>query len=1410
MNILRGEIMEMKKRIDHCGVIFAGSIGRSSMIALLLCTFALAGLLTVGEAAAALQVKQGTFTKRTTTGTTAVTGVGFQPTAIIFYWTKQTTSNGTFAANISSGQGFAAFNGAAITQAATVVQVSDAVTTPSDANDYHANNAAIISLAITANITAIESRAVVQSFDADGFTMNWTITTAGSADIIHYVAIGGSDITNANVGTTSMFAATGNSSVTGVGFQPDAVLLLASNRSTAINTNPASRRPGLNSGFMVGGASPSQGSIGWGMRDAQTAATHGSVFSASRALNIMRGNAIDVAATYVSMNADGFTMNASVAGGATNVSWLALKGGVYKVGTFAQPTAGTPPFTTAYTGVGFEPTGLLLASTNSNATDNTVNTANPGASFAFGAASSATARGSVWAHQTGFNPNDSNMNNDATKVLRLAQSTATNSAVADFSTFDLDGFTLNWTTRADTTARRILYFAMGSSEVTTTTLGNGTDPASVTVGPDGAATMLDAFTLQASAGTDTVTAATVTLAPASAFANLASVEITNDAGTVVYGTLANPTSTTLNFTGLSLPVTTTLTQFKVRITPKAHLAMPVIPGASYATTGTLTAYTCTNFKAGSDTASATVTVDNLSPANPSGFSGAAGNNQVTLTWTNPVTDFSSVVVLRRTGVIADIPTEGATYVTGGVAGASTVVYAGPLATYLDTTVTNGVGYYYKIYSKDAYGNYSSTGAIAGPYTPTGPTTTIGNGTNPGNLFLKPGDPINDLDYFTVQTSTGTDTVSAVTLSLTGGGGAPNAYSAIQTITITNAGNTVLGTFSPVSDTPTIALTTNITATTTSTQYKVRITPKSHINMPPPPGANYAISGTVSAVTSPNTKVYSDTSSAVIEIDNASTDVATWGVITPGNTQIDLSWANPPDPDLDPTNSVVVLRKESPVTEVPVEGVAYSVGNPIGGATVRYVGPVEGFIDTGLTNFTNYYYAIFAKDTNGNYSIGSTTGPHQPWIPVCVPNTPTLTINPGARNAIPTDVAKYTISVKNNDNALCTAQNFTLSLSDSNSTDFVTPSLLSATVLNIAPGATKQSTLTVTVNGLAPLGNVNVTTINLTAAGHTSPPAVTATTTAANPLMHNSRVTGSTKWQAQGGWGVTGGKYGTFNCYICHENSVFGANGTPNVKKVRTTIEMPADAPGGDNWPTGGKITPTITFDDTRAGSSSYADSNSAHVTSTRVCEVCHTYDGSAEPNNSGVRNHAYNMSAATPQEQSHNALGDCLSCHPHQGGFRAQGCTSCHGNPLTIPAHLSISPVTGSSSIGAHPKHQTEAFNCDYCHGTGSTGAGGGPLHAGGAIYIEFTGFGQAEGSDGTYKGALVANRPFGYLGNDLGTADGSLSCATIYCHGGTMYPALPAPTWTGTAACGSCHNDTAADASWLGSHADHLSATGA
>jgi len=259
----------------------------------------------------------------------------------------------------------------------------------------------------------------------------------------------------------------------------------------------------------------------------------------------------------------------------------------------------------------------------------------------------------------------------------------------------------------------------------TTTLGNGTDPANAALAPGGAATMADAFTFQTSAGTDTITDVTVGLGTG-ASAGLSLVEITDDAGTTVYGSTTDPASDTptVTLSTNTLTATTTQTQYKIRITPKSHTAMPAPPGAAYTVTAKINSWTGTNTKLGSDTAGTTITIDNLSPGNVTAASGTAGDTQVALTWTNPAdADLNSVVVLRDTAAVADTPVEGTTYTVGNTIGTSVVrcVVTPPTATCTDTSVTNGISYHYKIFTRDTNGNYA-TGVVptGSPYTPAGP------------------------------------------------------------------------------------------------------------------------------------------------------------------------------------------------------------------------------------------------------------------------------------------------------------------------------------------------------------------------------------------------------------------------------------------------------------------------------------------------------------------------------------------------------------------------------------------------------------------------------------------------------------------------------------------------------------------
>jgi len=271
-----------------------------------------------------------------------------------------------------------------------------------------------------------------------------------------------------------------------------------------------------------------------------------------------------------------------------------------------------------------------------------------------------------------------------------------------------------------------------------TILGNGaSEPSNATLAPGDAITDLDAFTLQDTVGTDTVTAMTVTLSPAGAFNGIAQVDVTDNANTAKCTAATNPGSNAVSLSGCSIAVTTTQTAYKVRITPKSHANMPLPNGASYGVTGTVTAFTGTNTQTGSDTGSATVTVDNLSPNAATSTSGSAGSAAVTLNWTTSNSaDFSRSVVLRwaASSPGTEVPAEGTDYNAGDTVSATATVAcvrttdaASAAVSGVDgsgtggcgsTALTNGQAYSYKVFQKDSHGNYDTGTVVSGgPFTP---------------------------------------------------------------------------------------------------------------------------------------------------------------------------------------------------------------------------------------------------------------------------------------------------------------------------------------------------------------------------------------------------------------------------------------------------------------------------------------------------------------------------------------------------------------------------------------------------------------------------------------------------------------------------------------------------------------------
>ncbi len=397
----------------------------------------------------ALEFKKGNFTKITTVATQSITGVGFQPKVVIFFWTRQTAEG--FAVHQQTGIGFA---NSSVGERGVAFACDD---NSAASNCGRYRNATTMINMLSIGTPTVSATAGLTSFDSDGFTINW-VTNEARADIIHYIALGGDDVANTAVGTFSLTATTGNQAVTGVGFQPDFVMFLW----TFTEADATATIHG-HIGIGFADSSTNQGSILIKARDGRAANDGYDRWQRTNRviLSEVAGTAaptIDSETSFVSMDSGGFTVNKINAPAvAFNVFYLALKGGKYAIGNFSQATvAGNQQVAN----VGFQPVGLFLTSFGEAASTGILS----GTNISIGAAHNTTGRGGIWsATRDAIDPSDANMYTNTTEIIRFATGpTPTTSASADFVGFGGDGFTLNWIT-TDAIARQILYIAFTES-----------------------------------------------------------------------------------------------------------------------------------------------------------------------------------------------------------------------------------------------------------------------------------------------------------------------------------------------------------------------------------------------------------------------------------------------------------------------------------------------------------------------------------------------------------------------------------------------------------------------------------------------------------------------------------------------------------------------------------------------------------------------------------------------------------------------------------------------------------------------------------------------------------------------------------------------------------------------------------
>lgn len=396
----------------------------------------------------ALAYKQGTLLSPTATGNQVLSGFGFTPKLVVFFATRQTAEGFSAGGGISFGAAVSSSQ-----RKAVAVAMDDNVTT-TNTGRRQAN----LAIAILDNGTpTVEAEADLVSLDTDGFTLNWTTVDASNQYIVHYLALGGSDLTNVKVGEFNAPTATGNSAVSGVGFEPDTILLFGVSDDVALPSNAT------HASLSFGAASSTTARCANAIRnrDGVTTSQLGRYQSQSKCYTAMTndGTGTRAAADLVSFDADGFTLNWSIAPTvADKVFYVALKGAHFKVGTETQKTS---TGTKATTGVGFPPDLLLVWSVGS---PNLLAEDATGAKLTLGAAVRGGSEGCVWTGGVdAVSTTDENKSSVTTKVLRMAASPSTVEAEADLSSFDADGFTLDWTT-ADTNAREFCYLAIGAIE----------------------------------------------------------------------------------------------------------------------------------------------------------------------------------------------------------------------------------------------------------------------------------------------------------------------------------------------------------------------------------------------------------------------------------------------------------------------------------------------------------------------------------------------------------------------------------------------------------------------------------------------------------------------------------------------------------------------------------------------------------------------------------------------------------------------------------------------------------------------------------------------------------------------------------------------------------------------------------
>jgi len=312
-----------------------------------------------------LEVAHGTVEWLTTTaggGTYVVSGLTFQPKAIMFWWVGL-NSGGSDAVSATPDQRRGVGFAVSTSERRAIASYDDNAAGTSDCGTVAADDCIACTLD---NTGARDAELDITTFASDGFTLTVDDQLATNNITVFWVAWGGSDITVATVGDFAEPAAAGDVVATATGLTSDGanqVVIVASVQSTAAINTSLVENGGMSIGFATGTGATAQCTVA-GSDDHGSTTPDTDGFGRAGVVQAQCAVAGGTAWITGALSAWGTNQFTITYAGTTFVSgrkaiFLAMKGGAWRAGGYTI-AGDTGSATATVSGLPFAPKGVSI------------------------------------------------------------------------------------------------------------------------------------------------------------------------------------------------------------------------------------------------------------------------------------------------------------------------------------------------------------------------------------------------------------------------------------------------------------------------------------------------------------------------------------------------------------------------------------------------------------------------------------------------------------------------------------------------------------------------------------------------------------------------------------------------------------------------------------------------------------------------------------------------------------------------------------------------------------------------------------------------------------------------------------------------------------------------------------------